>query len=193
MTSPIDLCTINQVKAYSPDVQGNNLDGLLGELVTSESRFISKWCERELVTQDVDIVESINGEDIDMLPLRNWPIRSISSVVVDGETWVYAPTGSTMGYRFSKRFLFAIGRWFPRGRMNVVVTYRGGYLKNEVPEDLQQACAELVAYRLAERKRLGQQSKTLNGEQVTYTDGPMPKSISARLQDYKTYIMSGSL
>lgn len=189
MSQPYDLVTVNDVKKYASSVQGNNLDDLIGELISTESKFIDEFLERNVISTGTDITEHYDGENTAMLPLASWPITSVSLVEVFGTPWPLADDARGVGYNFNQRFLLAMGQRFPAGFRGVKVTYRAGYTQSNVPISLKQACCELVAYRLEERKRQGQESKTLAGEQVTFSKGPIPDSIKARLNDFRSYVI----
>jgi hypothetical protein len=92
---------------------------------------------------------------------------------------------AVLGYSFNQRFLIANAR-FPKGTRNVKVTYTAGY--TTVPEDIKQACMEMVALRLDERKRIGVSSQSIAGESVSYKDQDMPMSVQATLQKYRSYV-----
>lgn len=181
-----DLCTLDDVRRYSASVAGSQLDGLINTLITTQSAFVKAYLERELTL--ATYTESYGGERGKLLPLLNWPIVSVSSVVVDGNAWSYAANISDIGYRFNDRFLIAMNQLFTEGFENIQVTYQGGYAPGAYPNDIVQACAELVSLRLEERKHQGQRSKTLAGEQVVYLDTAMPKSIAALLDNHRSYI-----
>lgn len=182
-----DFVTVNDVKAYATSAQGNNLDDLIQSLITSESKFIATWLNRDLL--EATQTETHDGEGHSMMPLNLWPISAVSAVVVDDQTWKPAVLSTDIGYKFSKRFLIAVNQRFPRGFQNVKVTYTGGYTKAALPIEIKQACIELVALRLEERKRQGQSSKSLNGDNVQFDVArDMPAAIAARLRPYLTYI-----
>lgn len=185
-----DFVTVNDVKAFAPSGQGNGLDDLIQALITRESEFIQTWLNRPLL--QATVTERYDGEGAHLLPLNLWPITSVQSVVVDDLVWAPATTAASTGYRNSQRFLIAINQRFTRGVQNVAVTYTGGYPKASLPDEVKQACIELVTLRLDERKRLGQTGKSLNGDSVQFDKGDMPPSIAARLTPFKTYI-SGSI
>ena len=54
-----------------------------------------------------------------------------------------------------------------------------------IPDDIQQACIELVSLRYAERNRIGQASKSLAGEVVAFTQKDMPADVATALQPYR--------
>lgn len=62
------------------------------------------------------------------------------------------------------------------------ITY--GYL----PSDITQACIELVSLRYRERKRIGEKSKTVAGESVTFDSSDMPASVKLYLTQHKKVI-----
>lgn len=184
MSSPIDLCTVQDVRLYSPNVQGAQTDPLLAELVTSESATIESYCERWIRDREVDIVQTFSGEGSRLIAVPAYPITSVASVIVDGVAWPRTTSSTQPGYTFSERFLIAPLMGFPRGWQNVQVTYRAGYALETVPPPLKQACIELVDLRLQERKRQGVSGRTVGGEQVSYMDKDLPSSIKERLRSF---------
>jgi hypothetical protein len=188
MASNIDLCTLADVRKYSPNVQGEVLNELIETLIATESAHIENVCDRPLRDRGVDIVQTFDGEGGQRLPLPSYPITSISSVVVDGIAWPHASSSMSFGYVFDGRFVIATTNRWPRGVQNITVTYRAGYDLETLPYNLRQACVELVDLRLQERKRQGVQSKTVGGEQVSYADKEMPNSIRARLRGFEAVI-----
>lgn len=181
-----DLVTVADVKRYAPNVTGNGLDDLIQDLITNESQFIDTWLNRPVL--EGTHTERYNGEGSALIPLHHFPITAVSSVKVNDQAWDFATLTTQMGFRFDDRFLIAINAVFPRGYQNIEVTYTGGYTKAAVPQDIKQACIELVTLRIDERKRLGVTSKSLNGENITYSDKDMPESVQARLNPYRSYI-----
>lgn len=184
MPASIDLCTVPDVRLYSPNVQGSQTDALLAELITSESAAIEAYCERQIRDRGVDITQTFSGEGGRLIPLPAYPITSVSSVVVDGVAWARTFSSTMPGYSFSERFLVAPLTGFPKGWQNVQVTYRAGYTLATLPPVLKQACIELVDLRLQERKRQGVAGRTVGGEQVSYMDKDMPSSIKERLRSF---------
>jgi hypothetical protein len=56
------------------------------------------------------------------------------------------------------------------------------------PPDIAQACVELALLRINERGRIGEQSKTLAGEVVSFAQGDITASIAAALQPYRRVV-----
>lgn len=188
MASGIDLCTVADVRQYSPNVQGGQVDALIADLITSETMAIETYCERPILDRGADIVQVFNGEGSRLIPLPSFPITAVSSVVVEGIAWPLAPNTHSPGYMFDERFLISPLVGFPRGFKNVRVTYRAGYTLATLPATLKQACIELVDLRLQERKRQGVTGRTVGGEQVSYADKDIPDSIKERLRFFNTCV-----
>jgi hypothetical protein len=72
---------------------------------------------------------------------------------------------------------------FSRGFQNVVVGYTAGYAAT--PPEIEQACIELVALRYKERDRIGQASKNLAGEVVSFAQKDMPADVQTMLAQYR--------
>ncbi len=72
---------------------------------------------------------------------------------------------------------------FAVGDVGAAVTISYGY----VPFDLANACIELVASRYAYRKRIGEHSKSLGGQETTsYESNSMPEHVREVLQPYRS-------
>ncbi len=167
-----------------PDVQGylGNTDAalvpILTTLVANASAFIERYCGRifELGTY----TETRNGNGSEVMFLRQGPIVSVQSVMVDGVAIPAAPDAISYGYVFDERQVYLRGYArvspsapgtmigsvgsFRRGIQNVVIAYTAGYAT--IPLDLNQACVELVADKYAKRKRIDEKSQT-TGQQMT--------------------------
>jgi hypothetical protein len=57
-----------------------------------------------------------------------------------------------------------------------------------MPDDINQACVDLVAWRFTERSRIQQVSKNLGGEVVTYSTEACPKSVKVVLQNWRKVV-----
>lgn len=191
-----DLTTLANVKLWIPNLSAND-DNVLGRLITAESQRIQNWLSRgQLASQSY--TETYDGKNTLSMPLLQYPITAVSSVTVDGISIPPAPTpsassGLQSGYVFSSTMLSLQGGGYPydqyrftRGYQNVVVAYTAGYAagSNELLT-IEQACIELVATRYLERQRIGQKSKSLAGEVVSFFTGDMPDSVKGMLKPYR--------
>ena len=75
---------------------------------------------------------------------------------------------------------------FTKGRMNVTLRYTAGYAV--IPMDIQQVCMELVGKKYRERDRIGQTSKTLAGEIVSFVPTDLTPEIKSRLRQYQAVV-----
>lgn len=183
------FCTVADVKRYATNLpQTAGADELLRDLIASEQSLIEQYVECRL--ESATYTETLDGNNVTLLPVNNWPITAVSSVTVDGVAWTFAPAGSAqVGYRFNKRSLIAVGQRWPEDHQNVVVTYTAGFAPGS-PEmsTAKQACIELVVYRFNERSRQGVASKSISGETVTYRESDIPVAIKARLNDFRSWV-----
>src|SRR5579884_302346 len=183
-----DLCQLGDVKAWLSLGQNplpNADDALLSRLITAASRFIGSWLGRQVwppaVWQEVR-----DGSGGNTLVFANFPVTAVSSLTIDGLAIPAAPAGGGFdaGYRFTETVLSLTGYRFTRRQQNVIVTYTAGYAA--VPDDISQACIELVALRYRERTRIGEVSKALaGGETVTFSQKDMSDSTRTLLMPYK--------
>lgn len=137
MAAPYDLVSLAGVQAWL----GQTSDSVnLGALITQVSRAILTSLGRASILP-TSYLETRDGDGHRALILRNWPVLSVNSLVVNGQAIAAtAPLslGSAVqsGYVLEQADLTPPGRmqalllrdaWFCRGAQNVSVTYRAGY------------------------------------------------------------------
>jgi hypothetical protein len=118
-------------------------DTLMQRLITAISAYFSTVCDRTFRNQSYN--ETRDGTGGASLLLRNFPITSVSALMIDGVPVPARPAlnaasqitsagflgyfGGPSGYAFDdKRLLLAGGYLFARGPQNVNIAYAGGYL-----------------------------------------------------------------
>jgi len=185
-----DLTTLANVKSWLT-ITDTAADTILTRLISAASAFLINWLNRQ-VTQATYTAEKYNGNGKTSLRAKNWPIQSISSLVVNGVTVQASPDGLSNGYVFDDKYIYLLGAnvnsfppgVFGKGIMNVSVTYVAGYATT--PLDIEQACIELVSLKFKERSRVGIQSQQVPGQaSVTYSPRDLGKDTKAMLQNYR--------
>lgn len=195
----IDLCILSDVKAWL-DITGSTDDDVLQSLITNVSQRILQNLNRQTLALST-YAEHYDGTDTPQLALRNFPIVSVSSLVVSNRTIAASPDGVQSGYTFDQYALKLIGYstapgqqgfastpgFFTRGFQNVAVTYQAGYVKT--PFDIAEAARQWVAFLYRQRKWIGQTSKHLStGETVSFSQKEMPDFVLGTLRNYKRYV-----
>jgi hypothetical protein len=177
-----DLTTVANVQQWLGLNPGTD-DQLLARMVTSISSTIQSWLNRKLVS--MQFTESRDGHGGAVMYFRDYPVTSVSSVVVDSQVIPASPNGDVTqpGYTFNEIGLFLHGYRFNRGRGNVALAYTAGY--TQIPSDIEQAVIETIAMRYRERDRIGQASKSIGGETVAFVVRDFPPDVMTLLQNYK--------
>lgn len=181
-----DLTTLANVKAWL-SITTNGEDAVLQSLITSVSKYIENWLNRTILS--ATYTEYRDGTGTNRIMLANQPVTAVSSVVMNNlgvpAVAIPASTAMSFGYVFDARNikLVGFGAKFPMGMNNVVVTYTAGYAT--VPVDIERACLELVALRFRERSRIGENSKSIGGETVSYNVKDFPDSVRTLLNQYR--------
>jgi hypothetical protein len=129
-----ELTTLNAVKAWL-NVPTSGDDVLLTRLVQQVSRATLNYLSRPLLTRQRN-VELRDGSNGVKLMLRNWPVVSVSSLIVNGITIPAASSMTSTGYTLvpwdgtaagTMQQIILQGYTFTRGVANVQITYDSGY------------------------------------------------------------------
>jgi hypothetical protein len=134
-----DLTTLADVKSWLGRTDTNS-DALIAALITRASRAICSYLQRPLLLPH-SVTEVQDGTGGNILVLKEWPVFSVSSVVVDGITipqamqqtpgwvldaWNGVPPGRMQALRLRG---YSFGSALPGARnvATVQVTYQAGY------------------------------------------------------------------
>lgn len=94
-----------------------------------------------------DFVDLLDGNGGRMIPVKNPPIKSVASVVLqDIGTVTIAPTAAisqVVGFFFDDKFVYLRGYTFCRGTQNVQITYTAGFAT--FPDDIEEATMMTVS------------------------------------------------
>ncbi len=123
----------------------SDLTTFIETLLTQASKYIERYTGRSFETHS-DVTEKHDGTGYETLRLQNYPVISVSSITVNGNEL------SSDDYRIEKNtsdpnrnagvLRRLDGYVFPKGNMNIEVTYSWGF--SSVPEDIS-AIAESIA------------------------------------------------
>lgn len=158
-------------------------DPMLARLITAASRTIEAYIGRRIASQSYTEVR--HGHGGVQMAFANTPVTAVSLVKVDGAAIPLSPDLGHLGYFFSPTMLYLVGCSFTRGAGNVEIAYTAGYAAT--PSELEQACIELVALRFKERDHIGQDSASMQGQNITFSQ-EMPAHLKAVLNDYKKVV-----
>ena len=197
MTSPDDLCVLADLKAWL-NIQTSTEDTLLQSLITRGSLQMLRWMNRDHIVS-TSYTENRDGNDsLFMLP-RNFPLISVTSVMVNGIVIPGAADQVSSGYVFDARKIMlrggssafcSVGPYssqfqyrFTRGFQNVQLVYQAGYAS--VPSDLQQAAIEGFGYVYRRRTHIGEDSSSASGQvTINFSKDMLPQSVLWTLEQY---------
>jgi hypothetical protein len=207
---PRDLALLSDVKAYiNPTLSGAD-DALLQTLLTATSLWIAKYLNRNLNAQTY--TEARDGTGTASMRLLNWPVISMTQVMIDGAQVTAAQSQTDAGYVFNgatgivslRPGLFGLGQYFSRGFQNVRFIYVAGYntpgmyaLQSTVagapslPAALQMAALQLCALVYRQRDRVGDTGEsvaTAGAERVSYFMGALHPSTRVLLDQYREVV-----
>lgn len=167
-------------------------DAILDRMIARASEMILSGIGRPAILSQA-YTEVRDGLGMTRMMLRNWPLRSVTSVTIDGvaiPAQTSVPLGA--GYMFQAwngiapgraGFIDLIGYAFNRGRSNIQVVYTAGY--DAVPAAIESACIELVALRYKERSRIGQTSISTGQQTIQFVKDAYTDSIIQALAPFR--------
>lgn len=178
-----NLTTIENLKSWL-QIQGSDDDALLTRLIAAASGFIQAWLNRSFASQAYNEVR--DGTGTNRMVFGDYPVTAVSSVVVNGLPIPPSVEYGQPGYSFDERRLVLTGYVFSKGIGNVSISYTAGF--SETPNEIENACIELISLRYKERDRIGHQSKSLGGETVSFIVKDMPDSVRTILNNYRKVV-----
>lgn len=184
MADAIDLTTLDYVKTYAA-ITGNTMDALLSQLITAASRFAMSYCSRVFMSTTYN--KTFNGTGGQWLILGQEPVTAVSSVTVNGVVMPQSTQPHQNGWVFDDVAVYFKGGCyvFERGVQNVTINFTAGYADvASVPQDLQQAIAELVWLKYKRRDTIDVASKGLAGETISYIVADMNRFTKSVLNLY---------
>jgi len=181
-----DLTTLAAAKQWL-GVTSSDGDQLLARLISASSDYIQTWLNRTFAVAAYTEVRS--GVGGDGMAVKAYPIVAVTSVTIDGLS-IPACTGQTdFGYVVNdpRTMIFLRGYRYNRGRANVGLSYTAGF--TTIPNEIEQACIELVGLRFRDRDRIGVTSKGMAGESISFSQKDFSDAIQTTLTNYKKVVM----
>jgi hypothetical protein len=178
-----DLTTIDRVKRLL-SVEAGDTDGarLLADFVTQESARFVGWVARPII--QASYTDTADGDNSTKLTLKNYPVTAIASVTINDVAVPVRPTKLADGWVQSGDAVKLVGFRFDKGTENVEVQYTAGYASNAIPDDIQAAVAEMVAWRYREKDRFGQSSVNQAGAVTSFKLDDAPASVKSTVANY---------
>lgn len=179
-----DLTSIARVKDFLK-LTSTADDGLLQALVTRYSLWVKKRIGRDVTLTAYDI--RVNGWGGNVFPFPQYPAVTVDLLTIAPLSLASpTPLVATTDYIFDTQALYLVRGVFDKGIGNVRLQYTAGYIV--VPEDIDQATAELVAFGYRERDRLGANSKGVGPETISFITDPATKRVLQALDDWRNVV-----
>jgi hypothetical protein len=175
-----DLTTLAHVKQWV-GLANTVSDDLLERMITSCSAAMESWMNRTIAR--TSYVETRNGTGGSALLVQQYPIVSVSGVTVGA---VAVPARARIGdggYVFDETRILLDGSTFTRGMQNVTVSYVAGYAT--VPQDIEQACIDIIGDWFRYKDRAGKLSEGIEGQTISFTDTAFPSRAQGVLNQYR--------
>lgn len=179
------LVTITEAQEYARATTADL--PALERYVAAASDWFEQETRRKLKSQS--ITGYFHGDGTRWLMLYEWPVTAFTSVEFRTGEGTWTAQDTTYLLISDQLRLYAPSWLFPVGEMNVRVVYTAGYAT--VPEDLKQACLELMLdkWRMADRQVQGVQTINYEGQTVTITPEAVPRSVRQVADRYKRLVL----
>lgn len=175
-----DLTTLPRVKEWLAITAPTN-DALLSRLIFAASDYIETYLSRNIARASYQSYRDGHGGR--RLMFRNYPVVSLTAVKVGGVSIPPSVNGSP-GFVHTETSVTLVGGYvFEAGASNVYLEYVAGY--DPIPNEIEQACIDLVSLRYRERDRIGLTSKSLAGESITFNTREFSDAVGSTLVQYK--------
>jgi uncharacterized phiE125 gp8 family phage protein len=173
------LTTLEAVKSYLKiDVSQTVDDTRLEDLINACSSAIENYCGRKFKEQTISD-EDYNGTGTKYILLKQFPVKNISSVSIDGTVLA----ADQYKIKKSDGLLIRNNSVWPVGDINISVTYTAGF--SEIPPDLELACRHFV---MSFFKADVAAFSTTFSDGLVFRADAMPAQVKMILQPYKKVI-----
>jgi len=184
-----DLTTIAAVKDITGAAAAD--DAITQTLITAASYWANKYTSRILAQQT--FTEYYDGDDSNILFLKNYPIDSVTTVHQDSDRAFAASSliAATDYFTYAdNRNLISDGVSWEKGIQTIKVVYVAGYAIGSIPEDIVNAVTMLVDLWTKEYKahRFGVTSTGTETNRITYEKN-VPAEIKEMLNPYKKRVI----
>lgn len=223
--NPIDLTTLAAVKKWA-SITGTGDDSDIQDAITAFSMYVITRTGRGPMDGSVPTVspfcapqtftETYDGNNSQRMFLRNSPIVSVASLlvngvsipaaqVVNGTTYgqagfviggdrksLYIQSGGGGGSSFTTTDFgagFGLGQYFKRGIQNITVQYSAGY--SQVPFDLEMTARKVVVLNYKRKSWVGQKSQAMaqGAGTISFGDWEMDKDCERVICSYERRAM----
>ena len=173
-----DLTTLQKVK-LALGIKTAEADPFLRQLITSSSAWIKSYLNRDVLT--ASYTRTFDGRGGKAIPLPQYPVTAVTSVVVDGATL------AATQYVLQDDAVWRLdGAVFPKGAGRCVISWTAGYAA--APEEVDRACVELVMWRYKEIPNMKTSSKVIGGETINFQTTPMPSQVEQVLKQWRNVV-----
>lgn len=178
-----DLCTVSEVKQLVNIRPGaTDDDAFIQRLITSTSEVFRRYCGRAIGAASYD--EVYDGTGTGRLQLVNTPVITVTAVSVGMPHANRIPLTVNTEWTWNRNGqIILLGGIFTYLPNYVRVAYQAGFVT--VPTDVAEKCAKVAALRYREGDRLGQTSKVIGGETVSFDMKDLPSDVRLTLDNFK--------
>lgn len=156
-------------------------DGQLEGLVGGANQAFETYLQRDIFSASYSKV--FNGTGTRTLMLPQYPVTAVSAVQIGAPNLTRRTLVENTDYVWTENAIELLAGVFCRGVANVAVAWTAGFAT--CPADLTEKATKLAATRYKELDRLGQNSKSMAGEVVSFDIKDFPNDVRQVLESYR--------
>lgn len=156
-------------------------DGQLDGLVAGANQAFETFLQRDIFSASYTKV--FNGSGTRTLMLPQYPVTAVSTVQIGAPNITRRTLVENVDYVWTETTIELLAGVFSRGVANVYVAWTAGF--EACPGDLAEKATKVAATRFKELDRLGQNSKSMAGEVVSFDTRDFPNDVRQVLEMYR--------
>lgn len=159
------------------------------DMINAASSSLEQTCTRKFI--EATYTDYFDGSGTPYLKAYEFPVTQVISANVDDARVFGGGTAISTSDLVILRTVMIVRAdgsfWHALRPMNTKVVYKAGYPSNAIPEDLQQACLELVKYLYLTRndRRTGIATKTKLGENISFVTDQLPPMVEQLIKPHR--------
>lgn len=179
-----DIVSQDEVRTLKR-IQSNVDDAIIDLLITQASEFVQGYLSDPVLTSTV--TESFVGTGHSARFLKRLNPTAVTSVTVAGQVIPARTSPTGMGWFLDGSVVRLAGYLFTHDAACVIV-YTAGWALGSVPASIRRPTLKLILHWYAELDRIGQSSKSVGGQNISFDGSDVPSDVTKALDQVERVV-----